>query len=360
MKAVILAGHHAYGACPLASTTPKGLWPLVDRPLVHYLLQRLASEGVSEVAICANGDTDTFMDSFSGWAAGRGSVRFYEDRLPRGAAGCVADVATIWGKDRYLVVQSNVLVSQRLDSVLARHQQTQADLSVVLRPSACHDVLEPAGMYVFEPAVFDYISAGSYQDIKEQVIPVLARAGRRVVPIVLEGDYLSWDNLASYLDAIGEALTSPSRFGLSFRSLRELAPSIHVAGSARIDSSARLFGPLVILEGVDVGPEAVVVGPAVIGAGSRIGQAAVISRSVLWAGARIGDAAMVSESVLGVGASVQGGASVDATAIASRRSNGSSHEHVREADRASRHGAAAHTWAHTVRPAWWSAPRRSN
>jgi len=360
MKAVILAGHHAYGACPLASTTPKGLWPLVDRPLVHYLLQRLASEGVRQVAICANGETDTFMDSFSGWVDGQGSVRFYEDRLPRGAAGCVADVATVWGRDRYLVVQSNVLVSQRLDSVVARHQQRQADLSVVLRPSDRHDVLEPAGMYIFEPAVFDYISAGSYQDIKEQVIPALARAGRRVVPIVLEGDYLSWDNLASYLEAISEALTSPDRFGLSFCSLRELAPSIHVAASARIDSSARLFGPLVILEGVEIGSEAVLVGPAVVGAGSRIGQGAVISRSVLWAGACIGDAALVSESVLGVGASVQGGASVDATAFPSRPGNGSAHEHARGANGAARHNAGAETWAGTVRAAWWSAARRPN
>jgi len=358
MKAVILAGHHAYGACPLASTTPKGLWPLVDRPLVHHLLQRLASQGVSEVAICANGDTDAFMDSFSGWSNGQGSVRFYEDRLPRGAAGCVADVAAMWGKDRYLVVQSNVLVNQRLDSVIARHQQRRADLSVVLRPSNHADVLEPAGMYIFEPAVFEYISTGSYQDIKEQVIPALAQAGRRVVPIVLEGNYLSWDNLPSYLDAIGEALMSPDRFGLSFGSLRELAPSIHVAADVRIDPSARLFGPLALLDGVEVGAEAVLVGPTVVGTGSRIGRGAVISRSVLWGGARIGAAALVSESVLGVGVSVSEGASVDAAAIPSRPGNGSAQKEARGAACASRSNGAAQTWADTVRAAWRSAPRR--
>jgi mannose-1-phosphate guanylyltransferase len=326
---------------------------------VHHLLQRLAGEGVSEVAICANGDTDAFMDSFSGWSGGRGGVRFYEDRLPRGAAGCVADVAAVWGKDRYLVVQSNVLVNQRLDTVIGRHQQSRADLSVVLRRSSHSDVLEPAGMYVFEPAVFDYISAGSYQDIKEQVIPALAQAGRRVVPIALEGSYLSWDNIRSYLDAIGEALMAPERFGLSFGSLQELTPSIHVAADARIDPAARLFGPLAILGGVEVGAEAVLVGPAVVGTGSRIGRGAVISRSVLWGGARIGAAALVSESVLGVGASVPEGASVDAAAIPSRPGNGPAQEKARGPACAPRSG-VAQTWADSVRAAWRSGPGRPN
>lgn len=315
MKAVVLAGDHNWGPCPLSSALPKGLWPLVGRPLVQHLIQRLFDQGLHHVAVCTNGNSAVFAEAVSECAFSNGVVDFFEDPLPRGAAGCVADVARRWGKDRFVVLQSNVLFTQSLAELLAAHRRGRADMTVALRAREGNGHLKPAGVYVFEPTVFDFIKPRGYQDLKEQLIPALAKAGRRVLPFVLRGGYLTWQGAASYLDAMGAAISNPDRFGLSLAPLHEMAPSIFYGAGVEIARSARLFGPLAILDGASVGPGAVLVGPSVIGPGSYIGPGAVVNQSVLWAQAEVGRDATVSNSVIGTGAFVRPAAELHWAAV---------------------------------------------
>jgi lipopolysaccharide/colanic/teichoic acid biosynthesis glycosyltransferase/carbonic anhydrase/acetyltransferase-like protein (isoleucine patch superfamily) len=56
---------------------------------------------------------------------------------------------------------------------------------------------------------------------------------------------------------------------------------VEVGPGCRIDASARLLGPVVLQERVEIGPDATVVGPAVIGAGARLERAAVVAQCVV-------------------------------------------------------------------------------
>lgn len=48
-KAVVLLGGLGSRFLPLSKVLPKELWPLVDRPVVHYLLQEVKEAGIKEV-----------------------------------------------------------------------------------------------------------------------------------------------------------------------------------------------------------------------------------------------------------------------------------------------------------------------
>lgn len=48
-KAVILAGGLGTRFLPLSKVIPKELWPLVDKPLIHYLLREVKQAGIKEV-----------------------------------------------------------------------------------------------------------------------------------------------------------------------------------------------------------------------------------------------------------------------------------------------------------------------
>jgi len=61
-------------------------------------------------------------------------------------------------------------------------------------------------------------------------------------------------------------------------------PDVLVSVRARVHPAARLIGPLIIQEGASVAEQATVVGPSVLGAGSRVQRAAVVAQSVLAAG----------------------------------------------------------------------------
>jgi len=316
MRAVVLAGSYDHGLCPLTSALPRGLWPLVDRPVVQHVVGRLREQGVRDVAVCANGHSHLFAEVCSGWPLDDGSLRFYEDRMPRGAAGCVADVAGNWRGESFVVVQANVVFSESLlAEMLACHRSNGADMTVGVRRACGNGHLEPAGIYVLEPTVLDFISPRSYQDLKEQVIPALVEVGGRVVPFIVKGGYLSWHDAASYLTAVSAALGDPGGFGLSLERLREITPSVFVADDVEIDRTARLFGPLAILDGARIGAGAVLVGPAVVGYGSHVGRKAVLADSVLWGRVRVGDGASVGNSVVGGGVYVRPGAMLNWAAV---------------------------------------------
>ncbi len=59
--------------------------------------------------------------------------------------------------------------------------------------------------------------------------------------------------------------------------------------TATVDPTARIVGPVVIQDAVVVGAGALVLGPAVLGAGSQIGERAVVAQAIVPAGARVAD-----------------------------------------------------------------------
>ncbi|HUW83334.1 MAG TPA: NDP-sugar synthase [Phycisphaerae bacterium] len=304
MKAVMLAGDCGYAQNPLAAAVPRGLWPVFDRPAASHLVDQLRALGCQGVGVCANGNCSLFAEALDGCVADAAALAFVEDQLPRGAAGCVADVASKVGRDRFIVLQTNMLWDTRLPNVLTHHIQRSADLTVVVTPNPNDASLRPAGIYILEPCVFDFIQPTSYQDIKEQVIPAMVKAGRRVEAFALPEGYFAWHDTSTYLDALGRALACPEHFGISLASMREVAPSVHVAPSAEVSPSARIYGPAAVLGGASIQPGAVIVGPVVVGPGSRIGRSAVITESILWSGATIENDCYVSCSVIGDGVTV--------------------------------------------------------
>lgn len=311
MKAVVLAGDHDSGLCRLAARVPKGLWPIVERPLIQHVVRRLLDEGVQELAICANGNGRLYSRAIDAAALEPGRVRLYEDRLPRGPAGCVADALSLIGQDSCLVVQSNVLFTQSVAELAEVHRRSGADLTVALQPTSNGQQLKPAGIYLLEPCALNYVRPRSYQDIKEQLIPAMARAGRRIATVVLKGQYLECWDAGSYLDMVESVLSQAACFAALPERLREAGRSVYVAADAAVDRTARLVGPIAILSGAEISAGAVLVGPVVVGADSRIGRSAVVSRSILWPQAHVGAGAFVSQSVLTSHAIVKPGQSVE-------------------------------------------------
>jgi mannose-1-phosphate guanylyltransferase len=74
-------------------------------------------------------------------------------------------------------------------------------------------------------------------------------------------------------------------------------------------------GPVLVAEGAALHPGAVVAGPAVLDAGSRVEAGAVLTRSVVGPGVRVGADATVTGSLLGPGARVGAGARVTAALL---------------------------------------------
>ena len=333
--AIVLAGTYGWGGVDVPHLPPRSLAEVVFEPAISYPLEWLREGGATRAIVCANGASDLIQARLGNLHHGL-SLDYAADRLPRGPGGCVRDAAVLVGGDPIVVVESTVIPTVNLDDLLVAHRESGAALTVVTRPATADDEPTPAGIYVLSRQTVDQISTWGFQDIKEGVIPQLARAGRRVATFAAPEPCPRIADLDSYLQVnqwMVDRLVAACRDGDTSGVWVSRGEQL-VHPSAVVHPSALLIGPVVIGRKAQVGPDATVVGPAVIGAEAVVAPRALISRSVVGSGAYIASEAMVHQCVI-----------ADASFIDSTE-----HLHHTAPERTRRRDADRRLWSPATRP----------
>lgn len=306
---IILAGMHSWGDAALESTMCRSLLPVACRPLIWHVARWLRRGGVGGAVVCGNSDTDSIR-----WRLGPGttmdfSLRYYEDVMPRGPAGCMRDAAGQSEAEAFVVVESSILPQIDLAELLDEHRATKSALTLVVADSGMgaghrNPTLEPVGIYVVSREALSHVPLYGYQDIKESLIPTLYASGARVsahrVPsertprVTGAGSYLSVNMFAvEHLSVEMDDADEFTRMGDAW-----------VHESATVSSSARLVGSVLVSAESKIGAGALIVGPTAIGRDSSIGEDSVVSRTIVWDRCTIGAGAQVDHSIITDGASV--------------------------------------------------------
>jgi len=277
--------------------------PVAQTPLIYYPLRWLRDGGVRNVTVCANSSTGVIRERLGDGAHLSMSIDYYADHAPRGAAGCVRDAGSVTDAQTFIAIEGAVIPSVDLAGLLAAHRQSGAAATVVVDVDRRRNAITserprtPGGIYVFDRRVFDAIPALGFQDIKESLIQRLYQAGERVVTHEVPGVS---PRVMSY-----ETYTAVNRWLVARMVERpELMEGYVPVGeglrhhSASVDPRARVVGPVLLGPGSRVMEGAVLVGPTTIGADSCVGREALVSRCVVWSRCTIGDGALVDDCLL--------------------------------------------------------------
>jgi len=125
MQALILVGGEGTRLRPLTATVPKPVVPLVDRPLIAYMLEWLASHGIDDV-IMSCGFLATSVRNVLGDGSSFGMrLRFVEEPDPRGTAGALKYAEPML-EERFLMLNGDVLTDLDLSSSLSARRRTRA------------------------------------------------------------------------------------------------------------------------------------------------------------------------------------------------------------------------------------------
>jgi len=307
MKAVVLAGGQEFGQCPLSRQLPRALWPMIDRPIIESVLAALRGAGIGQMAISANGRTHAIAAKLGYNPSPDITIHYSEDAMPRGAAGCIKDCEEWLGpNERFLVVQGTSLyLGVDWDHLIAEHVRSGAAVTIAATADQSDSsdldrqfLLKPAGIYVCEPSVFPFIKTKGYQDMKEQLIPKLTEAGLKVQAVPLIGKVLSVRNEEWYLNAMVALLNDPAARKPLVDHLPSKVPGLWIHPSAYVHPQARVIGPAYIGAGTKIMADAVVIGPAVIGENCEIASDAVVHEAILWNESRVGRGAMVEQAIV--------------------------------------------------------------
>ena len=303
VQGIILAGVHSWGHGALERVTCRPLLPIASRPLLARVAEWLGEAGVKEACVCGNSDTPRLRRCLgSGESVGL-RLRYYEDDMPRGPAGCVHDAAKLGNGALLVVVEGTIVPRVDLSAVLRAHQQTDAALTMVVADDsgagcASLEAGEPLGIYVISSSALEHVPAAGYQDLKEVLIPRLYDAGERVATFAVSADLAPRvTGAASYLAVSSWAI---KRMGMeaAWQEGYRLVGESWVHHTAQVSDDARLIGSVMIGADSVVGPGAMLIGPTLIGAGCRVDGGVVVSRTVVWDRCQLRQGAIIDHSIL--------------------------------------------------------------
>jgi mannose-1-phosphate guanylyltransferase/phosphomannomutase len=253
--------------------------------------------GVENIAVCANGKTKLIASELSSGNSPWMNLHYSEDPLPRGPAGCLRDLKEWLGNQTFVAIQATASYDFNLQAMLEEHKRTGAAITVGARRCPDDpDVLEPAGVYLVEPAALDLIQPVGYQDFKEQFLPKVIAAGMAVRSHTLQGTATLIHSSGHYLSAVREAILKAAENLPTGYVQRE--PGVVVHETATVDPTARLRGPVWIDAGAKIGAGAVLAGPVVASVNSKIGAGAVVHRTVVMRDAEIQPEAEVYSAII--------------------------------------------------------------
>lgn len=318
--AIVLAGTYGWGDADVPHFPPRSLAEIVFEPVISYPLQWLRAGGAARAVVCANGSAGALRARLGTSHHGL-TLTYAADRFPRGPAGCLRDAAAMVNGDQVVVVESTVIPTCNLGELLRAHRDSGAALTVVTAPMVRGDEPGPAGIYVVDRRAVDHVAAAGFQDIKEGMIPQLARTGSRVAAFASPEPCPRVGDLDSYLHVnqwMVERLVSTTESAAVQRWVRRGEHLTHP--SAVVHPSALLMGPTVIGPGAQVGADATIVGPTVIGTDAIVAAGAQVSRSVVGPGSFVASQAMVHQCVLAAGSFIEPGAHLHHTAPERARS----------------------------------------
>jgi mannose-1-phosphate guanylyltransferase len=321
IKAVILVGGKGTRLQPLTTERPKPIVSLVDRPFMAYMLEWVASHGITDVIMCCGFLPDALQEVLGDGSRYGVSLTWVIEPDPRGTAGALK-MAEQYIDDRFVMLNGDVLTDIDLGAQIRRHEETGATgtlgLVPVEDPTAyglvrLHDDgrvsgflekpdpaeidtdLISAGVYVLEPSVLEMIPPDRMVSIEREVWPRLVDDG--LYGYAHRGAY--WMDIGTperYLEGTADILAGRVRTRVAER-LRD----------GGVDASAT------VATDVDLSPHALIDAGATIGGGVRIGDGSVVGRDVT-----IADDVVLENAVVLAGARVESGARLQGCVVGER------------------------------------------
>lgn len=318
---------------PLTEVLPKPMMPVVNRPVMHHLVNLLRRHGITEIAANLHTFPDAIRGYFGDGSALGVSIRWSVEPELLGTAGGTKAFAGFWGGETILVTSGDGLHDVDLTALAEQHRRTGAMATLVVKPvddpsaygvvvldattrvagfqekprrDEARSDLASCGIYMVEPAVLDRVPDGVHYDFGQQVWPALVEEPGALHAYTTMAYWNDVGGLDELRDGTLDAVAGRVRVEIPGK---EIQPGVWVEDGCEIAPTAKLEGPLAVGRNVVIEDGAVIRGPGAIGADSRIGAGAAIRRSVLLPGSTVpreglaitgifGDASSLASSVL--------------------------------------------------------------
>jgi NDP-sugar pyrophosphorylase family protein len=190
------------------------------RPLMELIVQHLRESGIRQINVTTHFKPEKIVEHFGDGQAFGVDIRYVNEDRPLGTGGALGLMPT--PTETTLVINGDVLTQVDFRIMLTYHREHRADMTVAVSQyvlSVPYGVVEcdgplvrtfkekpqfnflvNAGIYLLEPAVYQFVSSGEVMHMTD-LIARLLEAGRRVVSFPIFEQWLDIGQHADYARA---------------------------------------------------------------------------------------------------------------------------------------------------------------
>jgi NDP-sugar pyrophosphorylase family protein len=307
MKAMILAAGFGARLWPLTADRTKPALPVLGKPLVGYVAEYLAQQGIEDVIVNLHHRPDSVRAALGDGSQFGVRLQYVHEPVILGTSGALDNAREMIGTETFVVINGKLITDINLRAAIETHQRTGALATLVLRRNVARErfsvvetsdgfvtrfagmpapapLVDPfesdaplmfTGIQVLDARIFDYIPPGVFSHTTVDVFPKAIAKGERIAAHVSEGTWFELSTLQRYLDI---SLAVLNQRGLSLYTGRDAS----IDGEAAVRESI-LWDDVIVERGAQV--RRAILGDGVrVRAGEAVEDAAVV-RAELVAGA---------------------------------------------------------------------------
>lgn len=226
MKAIICCGGMGTRLRPLTYTTPKPMLPLGNKPILEYVIRHLKRHGFTDLYLTVGYLKEQIMDYFGNGSKFGVKIQYAIEEGEAGTAGSILPLKK-WANEPFIVQMGDHLSKINLKQMYSYHKKQGGMATVALKRTgvpleygvAKLDERERimafeekpivrnfvnAGVYVFEPKIFDYIKPKD--DFARNVFPRLLAEKQQINGFVFDDYWLDIGRPSDY-EKVNEMIT---------------------------------------------------------------------------------------------------------------------------------------------------------
>lgn len=312
---MILAGGFGTRLRPLSCTRPKTLFPIVNKPLLQWIFERLARDKIKEAILAVNLQTEFHIKKQRLEKYGL-HIKYSIDppKTPLGTGGPIKRAEQLLGNSEpFLVLNGDIFSDLCYEEIVKMHKKGGGLATIAL-----YEVEDPsrygvaeirengrierfiekpakntepsklinAGIYVLDPEVFSYIPKGKTVSMEREVFPKLAEQGK-LYGHIYQGLWIDIGKPEEYLQT--------NKMLLDYQIKKP---------KSRSTKKFKVQNPVAIDKNVSIGEKSVIGPYAILGKNVTIGKNVRINNSVVFQDTKIDDYAIIEGGIVGEGAIV--------------------------------------------------------
>jgi len=291
MRAMILAAGLGTRMGALSRVCAKPALPVLGRPVVAWLLEWLARQGVTETAINLHHRPETIERAVAEFGPKAMEILYSRETAPLGTGGGIAGMSDFLGQgEPAVVLPGDMILDCDLPALVRQHRESGADCTLVLQHRSPRNQnfgtlgLDDAGslrriaerfdlggetrwgvfvgLRIVSPGLFralpDLPPGTAFEDLSDWGAPPLRAGSADIRGVFLADNDNVWQPVGTPAEYLAANLAPPR---VSF-----LDPAEHLAPGTRI-----------LGENADL----------ILGAGSRVDPSAQLRRCIVWAGENV-------------------------------------------------------------------------